>query len=255
MSKSDTSTLQKSIISRLFCVKMTLRDVIYISYALPTRTLRPLVPDILPLATVEGDVAFISLVILRSTKVRLAAFPLLKFDYNQFNIRTYVVDPVSGRSSVYFIKSGITSRLISILTNIIGIPWQFIELETDMKMTDGSRSISIHGDWEGPISLRTQYNADAAVLPPFFGDTKSAVDFLIRPLVGFAGDDRRLSRFTIQHPEVEPENWSLLELDCPLFQKLVTIEDLKRPHSVFYLPTADFSIFLPPRRIKKEAEI
>jgi len=47
----------------------------------------------------------------------------------------------------------------------------------------------------------------------------------------------------------------LLESDCPLFHVLVTIEDLRRPHSVFYLPTADFSIFLPPRRIKKEAEI
>jgi hypothetical protein len=255
MSKSDTSTLQKSIISRLFCVKMTLRDVIYISYALPTRTLRPLVPDILPLATVEGDVAFISLVILRSTKVRLAAFPLLKFDYNQFNIRTYVVDPVSGRSGVYFIKSGITSRLISMVTNTIGIPWQLIEVTTDVKMNDGSRSVSVYGNWEGPFSIRTQYKAGLTVLQPFFRDTKSAVDFLIRPLVGFAGDDRRLSRFTIQHPEVKPENWSLLELDCPIFQKLVTIENLRKPHSVFYLPTADFSIFLPPRRIKKEAEI
>ena len=255
MRKSDTSTLQKSIISRLFCVKMTLRDVIYISYALPTRTLRPLVPDILPLATVEGDVAFISLVILRSTKVRLAAFPLLKFDYIQFNIRTYVIDPISGRFGVYFIKSGITSRFISILTNTIGIPWESIKLATDVKMAEGSGSVSVYGNWEGPFSIRTQYKAGLTVLQPFFRDTKSAVDFLIRPLVGFAGDDRRLSRFTIQHPEVKPENWSLLELDCPLFQKLVPIDDLTRPQSVFYLPTADFSIFLPPRRIKKEAEI
>ena len=255
MNENDTRTLRKSIISRMFCVKMSLRDVIYISYALPVRTLRPLVPDILPLATVESDVAFISLVILRSTKVRLAAFPLLKFYYNQFNIRTYVVDPVSGRFGVYFIKSGITSRLISLVTNTIGIPWQFIDLTTDTKMTEGSKSISVYGNWEGTFSLKTKYKADAKVLPPFFKDTKSAVDFLIRPLVGFAGDDRQLSRFTIQHPEVEPENWYLLELDCPLFQKLVTIEDLRRPHSVFYLPIADFSIFLPPRRIKKEAEI
>ena len=52
MSKSDSIVLHKSIISRLLCVKMTLRDVIYISYALPARTLQPLVPNILRLATV-----------------------------------------------------------------------------------------------------------------------------------------------------------------------------------------------------------
>jgi len=231
---------------------MTLRDVIYISYALPARTLQPLVPSFLRLATVEGDIAFISLVVLRSTQVRLSAFPLLKFNYNQFNIRTYVTDPVSGQFAVYFIRSGVTSRLISLATSTIGIPWQFIELRTDANMPNGLQFLSVCGNWEGPFSLRIQANANVSMAPSFFEDRKSAVDFIIRPLIGFAGDDRRLSRFTIHHPEVQPQSWSLLELDCPLFQKLVTIEDLRRPHSIFYLPTADFSIFLPPKRIKKE---
>ena len=255
MSKSDSIVLQKSIISRLLCVKMTLRDVIYISYALPARTLQPLVPNVLRLATVEGDIAFISLVVLRSTRVRLSAFPLLKFNYNQFNIRTYVIDPVSGRFAVYFIRSGVTSRLMSMVTSTVGIPWQFVELTTDLNITNGSRSFLVYGNWEGPFSLRIQANANVSMAPSFFEDRKSVVDFIIRPLIGFAGDDRRLSRFTIYHPEVQPQSWSLLELDCPLFNKLVTIEDLKRPHSIFYLPTADFSIFLPPKRIKKDGEI
>jgi len=255
MSKSDGGVFQKSILSRLLCVKMTLRDVIYLSYALPARLLQPLVPSVLSLATVEGDIAFISLVVLRSTQVRLSAFPLLKFNYNQFNIRTYVTDPVSGQFAVYFIRSGVTSRLISLATSTIGIPWQFIELRTNANMPNGLQFLSVCGNWEGPFSLRIQANANVSMAPSFFEDRKSVVDFIIRPLIGFAGDDRRLSRFTIYHPEVQPQSWSLLELDCPLFKKLVTIEDLKRPHSIFYLPTADFSIFLPPKRIKKDGEI
>ncbi|MFC1902964.1 DUF2071 domain-containing protein [Chloroflexota bacterium] len=255
MSRSDIGVFHKSILSRLLCVKMTLRDVIYISYALPARTLQPLVPSFLRLATVEGDIAFISLVVLRSTQVRLSAFPLLKFNYNQFNIRTYVTDPVSGQFAVYFIRSGVTSRFISLATSTIGIPWQFIELRTDANMPNGLQFLSVCGNWEGPFSVRIQANANVSMAPSFFEDRRSVVDFIIRPLVGFAGDDRRLSRFTIHHPEVQPQSWSLLELDCPLFQKLVTIEDLRRPHSIFYLPTADFSIFLPPKRIKKEGEI
>jgi len=81
---------------------------------------------------------------------------------------------------------------------------------------------------------------------------ESAVDFLIRPLIGFVGDNRQLGRFTIKHPEVEPQSFTLTELDFPLFSNLGVVDDLSNPHSVFFLPTAEFSIYLPPRIIKQK---
>ncbi|MFC1905273.1 DUF2071 domain-containing protein [Chloroflexota bacterium] len=254
MSTKDTYLSKKGILSSLLRVQMTLRDVIYISYALPTGRLLPLVPDELRLATADGKFAFVSLVILNSTRVRLTSFPLIRFNYNQFNIRTYVIDPVSGQPAVYFIRSGVTSRIISLVTNISGIPWEFIELAIESTTTKRLHCISISGNWQERFALKLQASTKISVIPPFFDNRKSAVDFLIRPLIGFSGDNLRLGRFTILHPEVQPENWSLLELDCPLFRKLVMIDDLKKPHSIFYLPTADFSIFLPPTRGKKRGE-
>ena len=76
----------KGIIDQLMRVKMTLRDVLYISYATPTGKLRSLVPETLGLATVEGDTAFVSLVILRSTRVRLSTLPFILFEYYQLHI-------------------------------------------------------------------------------------------------------------------------------------------------------------------------
>jgi len=230
---------------------MTLCSVIYISYAVPVKILQPAVPGTLSLATM-GGIAFVSLVILRSSQVRLSFFPFLRFNYNQLNMRTYVIDPISGQPAVYFIRSGVTSRLISIATNSIGIPWEYINLTTGTGSNGEIQSKSISGDWEGPLFIKVQANSSVPREPGFFQDRDSEVNFLIRPLIGFAGDERRLMRFTIQHPEVQPESWSLTELDFPLFKKLVAIDDYDNTYSVFYLPVADFSIFLPPARIRKK---
>jgi hypothetical protein len=251
MNKCNTDLETKGILSRLLCIKMSLRDVLYITYALPAKMIQPLVPAALSLATLNRDTAFVSLVVLRSTRVRLSLFPLVRFAYNQFNIRTYVIDPLTGRPGVYFILSGVNSRMIALATNSIGIPWQFINLVINMNSLDAPLSLSVYGTWEGLFSVKTQVTSNPPVTPSFFKNMKSAVDFLIRPLIGFSGDSHSLVRFTIQHPEVQPESGTLIELDCPLFQRLVAIGDPKHPHSVFYLPAADFSIFLPPKRIKK----
>jgi uncharacterized protein YqjF (DUF2071 family) len=251
MNKNGSPELQRSIWSHLLCVKITLRDVIYVTYALPAKILRPLVPDALQLETVSNNIAFISLVALKSTRTRLVSLPFFRFNYNQFNIRTYVVDPISGNPAVYFIRSGVTSRLISLATNSMGIPWEHIEFTIALSGSKENMSANIAGEWEGSFSLKVRSAADSLKAPSFFQDRKSAIDFLIRPLIGFSGGRRRLVRFNIRHPEVQVESWVLKELDCPQITRLAAFER-NQPHSVFFLPEADFSIYLPPKRIKSK---
>jgi hypothetical protein len=249
MNKDDYHLSQGGIWSRLSCVRMFLRDVIYVTYALPAKMLKPLVPNTLQLATVGSHIAFVSLVALRCNRVRLKVLPVFTFNYKQFNIRTYVIDPMSGQPAVYFIKSGVTSRFISLATNAIGIPWEDIALKIEFNSAEEIRNVKISGYCEGYFSVKAQAAANPLTVPSFFQDSKSVVDFLIKPLMGFSGDSQRLKRFTIQHPEVQPESWILKELTCPLFTNLVDT-DFSNPHSVFFLPTADFSIYLPPKRIQ-----
>ncbi len=235
--------------NRFVKVRMTLRDVLYVSYAVPIEKLSPIVPDMLSLATVD-DIAFISIVVLQSTQVRMNLVRFLRFNYNQLNIRTYVKDSISGKHAVYFLKSGVTSRVISLVTRMSGIPWQFIDLDIKTETKNEKELYLASGNWGGNIHLKAQTLLNETEEIPFFERRKEALDFLIRPLIGFVGDNRRLGRFTIRHPEVEPQSCALTELDFPLFASLGTVDDLDKPHSVFYLPTADFSIYLPPRTIK-----
>jgi len=229
---------------------MNLHDVLYVSYMVPPERMRALVPDILSLATVGDDRAFVSIVVLQSMQVRMNLMPFLHFNYQQLNIRTYVKDPVSGKHAVYFIRSGVTSRFISFVTRMSSIPWQLIDLEIEVNMKNEIESYVASGNWDRSFSLKAESLSHESTKTPFFENMESAVDFLIRPLIGLVGDNRRLGRFTIKHPEVEPQSYTLTELEFPLFTNLGVVDELSKPHSVFFLPMADFSIYLPPRRIK-----
>jgi hypothetical protein len=245
----NVSSPLENLLSRLLRVRMTLRDVLYISYAVPPGRMRALVPDILPLATAGDDMAFVSIVFLQSTQVRSGLLPFTSFNYCQLNVRTYVIDPVSGKNAVYFLRSGVTSRFISLVTRMSGIPWQLIELRTKVDPHKETKYYTATGNWDGSFSLRSQAFSDKPKRPAFFENKESAVDFLIRPLTGFIDNKQRLGRFVIQHPEVDPETWILTELDFPLFTNLGVVDEVESPHSVFFLPAADFSIYLPPRKI------
>ena len=86
----NDSVLTESGSNRHLNVRMTLCDVLYVSYALPAGRMRNLIPDNLSLATAGDDMSFISIVALHSTQVRLNLLSFLRFEYYQLNIRTYV---------------------------------------------------------------------------------------------------------------------------------------------------------------------
>ena len=233
-------------------VKMTLRHVLYISYLIPAARLGAYVPDILRLSIVDGDKAFVSVVILQSAEVHLSTLPFPRFTYNQVNIRTYVKDPHSGSQAVYFLKSGVTSPVISLVTRVVGIPWQHISATTEMSERNQNKRASyfVSGDWAGEFSIEVAEDPrQAAALPPF-RDTESAIDYLIRPLVGCYGITGHIRRFRIFHPEVSPLFGLLEQFRFPLFQSMNLTDEIEKPHSVLLVPEAHFSIYMPPDRVK-----
>ena len=71
------------MLTRAMSVHMTLRHVLYVSYLLPASQVRPVVPRVLPLAILEPDSVFVSVVCLACEGVRAAALPWPRFTYNQ----------------------------------------------------------------------------------------------------------------------------------------------------------------------------
>ena len=239
-------------LARLGRVRILLRHVFYVSYLLPVKVVAPDVPPALPLAAVDGDRVFVSLVALRNTMIGLGPLPCPHLTYNQVNLRTYAKDPQTGRQAVYFLRSGVTSGLVSLAARTIGIPWQRIECDIDVG--GGGRqpvSFKASGRWKGDFLVEGETPPGQTISIPPFNDAGSALDYLVRPLIGFTGDAAHLRRFAISHPDVQPIAGQLKRIVFPMMLStgLVDGERLNKPDSVLYVPQAQFSIYLPARHL------
>jgi hypothetical protein len=218
----------------------------------PERIL-PLVPDKLPLALVDGEKAFLSIVALRCRDVHLAYTPFPRLDYYQLNVRTYVIDPHTGNQAVYFFKSGVTSLPVSTATRVFSLKWQHIKLNIDTETDNKQNQLSnvVTGEWESEIEINTKWkNSDDVDMSPFIS-MESAVQYLVRPLIGFYRWGTSIGRFEIRHPEVYPVTMHLntFRFMVPGESDLLRPDELLRPHSVLFVPEARFSIYLPPERM------
>ena len=245
---------QTSLIRKITRIEMSLHHVLYISYLAPESRVRKLVPEELPLAVVDPDHVFVSVVILQSAGVRLSSLPFPKFTYNQVNIRTYVLDPNSGQQAVFFLRSGVTSPVVSLLTRSIGIPWQRISAELEISTTKGGNYQSYRADgvWDQPFSVIAEGKPDYPIRIAPFGDANEAISYLVRPLMGFFGQKGKARGFKIWHPEVKPYGGLLKQIHFPLLKSLNLLDesDISKPDSILLVPNAYFYIYMPPERVK-----
>jgi len=240
-------------LKRLMSIRMTLRHVLYISYLLPASRIRPMVPDALTLATLGSDRVFISIVSLKCENVRLANLPWPRFTYNQLNLRTYVRDPITGNSAVYFFRSGVTSTATSLLTSSIGLPWRHINLELQISrdsQTRYSRYLA-SGRWDGETVIEAEESQSPLTEIEPFDNLESAVEYLTGPRIGFIGPEGRARRFEIRHRQLEVRLGKLHEIRIPVANATGLLEEgeVEEPHNVLLVPEAEFTVYLPPRRI------
>jgi len=250
MRYSSRMPARKSALS----VDMLLRDMLYVSYLLPAERVRPIVPASLALATIDNHV-FVSLVIFRGKTSALARVPSPRFPFDQVNVRTYVLDPVTGGPSVYFVNCGISSGLITFLYRLLsGMPVEQIDYRIAVQQDkEGAYAdYSATGNWNGDFSLRVRETAPALEsLPPFYG-VQDAIDYLIDPLVGFYGSEQRMRRLEVFHPPLIPKVGVIEEGRFPYLNLLGLLdpEAVSRPHNVLLIPKTPFHIYLPARRYR-----
>jgi len=237
-----------------FTVKMDILDVIYLSYLIPEERLRSAVPTALNIASPVAGKAIISLVIFHSRNVRASIFPFLRFTYDQFNLRTYVTDPVTGSTAVFFLKSGITSRFIAAATNLLGIPWQPVSLHLGGSLSDRNTFVdqTITGYWENPFEITLNRNryVDSDLQP--FSSVQEAIHFLTGPAAGFYNTSGGLIRFQVKHSKIEPLTGSISAINCPILSQsgLMTDEETRYPQSLFIAPEGHFTVYMPPVKLQ-----
>ncbi len=246
-----------NLLNRIMHVRMVLQNVFYVSYLIPASRVLPLVPKELPLATIEQSKVFISVVALRSTGVRASLLPFPSFNYSQINVRTYVKDPQTGKQAVYFLKSGVTSAVVSLLTRTIGIPWQHIDCDLRVATVTPNHytTCEVSGYWYGEFSLQAHGSQTPPRRIPPFEETKSAIEYLVRPLIGCFGREGRVRRFSIWHPEVTPFEGRIERFHLPVLNSLNLVDEkeMMDPQSVLFVPQARFDIYLPATRVRMTA--
>ena len=231
---------------------MDIYDVLYLSYLMPEERLRPSVPDTVGFAARSEGRTLLSLVLFHSRNVRASFLPFLRFSYDQANIRTYVLDPLTGAPAVFFLKSGITSRLVSAATGMLGIPWQPISMCIEATPGSGSlREYTAAGRFEGDFRIRLTVDSEPASGMAMFRTPEEAVRFLTGPTTGFYGSSDGLVRFEVEHSPISPALGRLSAIECPALVNsgLLTDEELRTPHSALIARHGRFKVSMPPTRV------
>lgn len=240
------------VLERLTVVSTFLKDLLYISYLVPLERVRHLVPSALRLQTIGGMV-FVSAVMMRNTDVGPVWLPWPRQHYNQLNIRTYVDDPVTGGSAVFFFRSGITSLTALAVPRLLGLPWEKIILHIESDLTGtGLYILKASGDFHGRVTIEAQANRRSDFSP-------DAAERITAPQIGFvvATDQQRLLRFRVKHEFVEPVPCDMAVLRFPLLEQtgMVKKEEMGQPYSVLLVLGTQFLVYLPPRCVKGTDEV
>ncbi|MHB8109874.1 MAG: DUF2071 domain-containing protein [Syntrophorhabdaceae bacterium] len=231
---------------------MDITDVLYLTYLIPEGRLRPAIPETIGFAMPFEGRTFISLVIFHNKNVQASFFPLIRFNYDQVNVRSYVRDPVTGETAVFFLHSGITSRVISSITKLLKIPWPAMSLAINAAYRNGTTDrYSAEGDWKGAFHIDVKDNEDRDHDYAPFRNAAGAIDFLTSPTVGFYAVSGGAIRFAVQHTSMMPSGSSVASVRFPLLEELgfLTGEELQHPHSALITPHAFFRVMLPPEFI------
>ena len=227
---------------------MDLHDLLYLSYMIPGERLRPYIPRPIPFAYLREGMAIFSLVIFHCRDVKVSFLPLLRFSYDQVNLRTYVIDPVSGRPAVLFLKSGISSRLVSVATNMLGIPWHFVSMKMLAEYGgNGLVRYNAEGQWEGRFRMTLEAGAEPVGRGPF-ESAHEAARSIMGPQTGFFIIPSGLARVEVRHPETEPFLARVSHVEFPLSQclGLLSEDELPAPFNAIVVAKAHFVVSMPP---------
>lgn len=230
-----------SFLSPFTTVKMGLESLVYISYLVPAGRVRHFVPRVLPLASDEGGNVYVSFVAMKCRNVRLSGIPWPRFNYDQLNLRTYVSEPQTGTPAVYFLKSGVSMGIVPLITRLMGIPWEKISFNMDARSRQVYRA---WGSWLGQIDFEIGSRGGEAL-------QEQVVRHLTGPMMGFMGGEGKLRRFRINHRSLEVQEAVLnyIRFPLPVEEGLISETQSQKPDSVLMVPEAEFTVYLPPRRV------
>jgi uncharacterized protein len=227
-------------------IEMVMRDMLFITWALPPEIVRRLVDERFELDTRTdsngGTVALVSAVCFHVTEVRSNALSLPPLSFEQVNYRAYV--RARGVPGVFFFDMKVNSRIVTALTSFLSVPVHHEEIGiTTAPGANGVLGYSIESAGLRAEATIGERDADADV------EGIIAPDFITARLIGFAAAGDGMFRIEVDQPGLVAVSARVQNVRAPMLEQsgLLTPDQSSRPHSALYVREAVFGADTPIR--------
>ena len=226
-------------------LQMTMRDMLFVTWAIEPDAARKLVDERLELDTKvisEGkDVAFVSAVCFHVGDVSSSVMPVPRLSFEQVNYRLYV--KAGGVPAVYFLEMKVNSRMVTALTSFLSVPIRYDDID-----------ISTSTEHSGELKYDVQsggFRATALIAQPGKEgpEDKIPADFFTQRLIGYMGTGNGMFRISVQQPGLDavPARPQIVQAASLEQLGLLARQESGNPYSVLYVREALFEADTPVR--------
>jgi uncharacterized protein YqjF (DUF2071 family) len=229
-------------------LQMTMRDMLFLTWAIEPDTARKLVDERLELDTrtvnERNEAAFVSAVCFHVSDVRSSVLPVPRLNFEQVNYRVYV--KAGGVPAVYFLQMKVNSRMVTALTSFLSIPVHYDDIRI-------STSPGASGDLKYDVQssgLRAAALIQAGKEPDAEDpQDKVPSSFFTQRLIGYMGVGNGMFRINVQQSGLDAVSARPQIVQAESLEQLglLTREAWGRPYSVLYVREALFEADTPDR--------
>jgi len=242
-------------------VVSTLQHFAIVTYAVHPSRLEHLLPKRFKLDTVEieGETkALLSVVPFYDLDFRPALLNFPKLSMGQTNYRIYVVDTKTGEKVVWFIGTTLDSWSTVVPAWVWKLPWYRGKIDFDCNYDEKRKlyrdySMTTTSDW-APAHLKLTQEENIPFVLEGFTDEESALAFLTHPLTGYYHRrDTKVGTYAVWHERLQVKPAKLISAHFELLSRMniLTQKEQQHPHSVLVQAETEFTIFLPPKIVRK----
>ena len=249
---------------RGLAVETTLQHFVIVTYWVDPSNLRKhLHPRFEPVClAVDGRSrkALVSVVTFLDRDFRFAMCPWFKGSFGQTNYRAYVQDTQTGEYAAWFFGTCLDSVSVAVPRYLWRLPWHRARMDFDCQYDQAAARYSIfnvrtRSSW-APARLAIEDSGKPPTELAGVSNLEAGLVLLTHPLRGyFFRQDGALGSYAIWHDRAHLTVGTIQEVRYPLLQRLGLVEDGDQSdiYSVLIQPSIDFTIYLPPSRVKAQS--
>jgi len=227
-------------------IQMVMRDMLFITWALPPEVVRKLVDERLELDTKTDSkgqvVAFVSAVCFHVTELRSGVLPLPSLSFQQVNYRAYV--RAGAVPAVCFLEMKVNSRMVTTLTSFMSVPVYYEDIDiTTSAAGPGFMRYTVKSAGLRAEVMVAQHDVETGL------DAEIPPQFITQRLVGYAGAGNGMFRIDVEQPGLDAVSARVQNVQASSLERLglLTPAQSARPDSALYVREGLFGADTPVR--------